>query len=322
MLGVFAPKIDRKVSVPQNHLDNDESLVSLESIKEKRLLLKRVVMITRATERMQDSLKSVLILGQPSTSIPKGMLKYYHILSNKIKRKTTDKIRWYLGKLEGLIKSNLQGIIKLTLEEHDFSSLIPPSEQDEEASVYDAVNLLNEFKRQSQTAVALKILLQQRGVYTPGTVVKASVEQIEGHIKRLEEKEEIQRSQIKKHITEMHSELSQMLNSDQYSDEMKKVFRKVIDNLETDQKAIDQGARVDDIQLSFEVVETGVEKKKDPKEEQQQVENETEEYLEEFDQNESPLKVSGKTGFFSTLFKWLNTPWSVSWEDVKKGKNE
>jgi hypothetical protein len=308
--------------VPQNHVENVDSLASIESIKEKRSLLKRVVMITRATERMQDSLKSVLILGQPSTSIPKGVLKYYHVLSNRIKRKTTDKISWYLEKLEGLIKSNLQEIINISLEEHDVSEPDQLLEQEEEAYSDEAMKLLNEFKRQSQTAVALKVLLQQRGVYTSGTVVKASVEQIEGHIKRLEEKEKIQRKQIQTHISEMHTDLSHMLKSDRYSDEMKKVFRKVIGNLESDKKAIEQGVKIEEIQLSIEVVETGAAKKKNPKEVQQQVVNETEEYLEEFDQNESESEPASKRGFLQTLFRWLNTPWSVSWEDVRKGKDE
>ncbi len=304
----------------QTPTDNVDSLASIELLKEKRQLLKRVVMITRATERMQDSLKSVLILGQPSTSIPKGMLKYFHILSNKIKQKPTEKIHWYLNKLESLIKSNLQGIINLTMQEHDVSESSLASDQAEYGYSDEAINLLNEFKRQSQTAVALKVLLQQRGVYTPGAGVKESVQQIEGHIHRLEKKEEIQRRQLNAHITEMHNDLSHMLKSDQYSDEMKKVFRKVMAGLEDDQKTIERGDRIDELQLSFEVVETGVEKKKDPVEAQQQVVTETEEYLEEFDQGEPSVNESGKRGFFRTLFKWLNTPWSISWDDVKKGK--
>lgn len=305
-----------------NSTENSDSLAAVELIKEKRLLLKRVVMITRATERMQDSLKSVLILGQPSTSIPKGMLKYYHILSNKIKQKPAEKIRWYLNKLEELIKSNLQGIINITLQEHGAPDLGQASEQADEDYFDEAMTLLSEFKRQSQTAVALKVLLQQRGIYTSGTVVKFSVQQIEGHIKRLEKNEEIQRNKLQSHITEMHADLSVMLDSDQYSDDMKKVFRKVIADLENDKQAIERGYRVDDLQLSFEMVETGVERKKDPVEVQQKVVDETEEYLEEIDQSGSADKETDKRGFFHTLFKWLNTPWKVSWDDVKKGGDQ
>lgn len=300
----------------QNSAENSDSLAAVELIKEKRLLLKRVVMITRATERMQDSLKSVLILGKPSTSISKGMLKYYHVLSGKIKQKPTEKISWYLDKLEQLIKSNLQGIIDITLLEYDDPG------QDEGGYSDEAITLLSEFKRQSQTAVALKILLQQRGVYTSGTVVKASVQQIEGHIKRLEEREEAQRKKLQSHITEMHADLNFMLASDQYSDDMKKVFRKVIADLENDRQAIERGDRVDELELSFEMVETGVESKKDPVEVQQKVVNETEEYLEEIDQGDSVDHKSDQRGFFRTLFRWLNTPWKVSWKDVKKGNDQ
>jgi hypothetical protein len=277
-------------------------------------------MITRATERMQDSLKSVLILGQPSTSIPEGMLKYYHILSNKVKQKPTEKVRWYLNKLEELIKSNLQGIIKLTLQEQDAPDTGQSSEQEADDYSDEAMTLLSEFKRQSQTAVALKILLQQRGIYTSGTVIKASVQQIEGHIKRLEKREEIQRKKLQAHIAEMHVDLNVMLKSDKYSDDMKRVFRKVIVDLESDKQAIERGGRINDLQLSFEMVETGVERNNSPEEVQQKVVDETEEYLEEIDQNGTTDKESDKRGFFRTLLKWLNTPWKVSWSDVRKGR--
>lgn len=305
--------------MPEVSKDNIGSLFSVELIKEKRQLLKRVVLITRSTERMQDSLKSVLILGKPSTDIPKGMLKYYHILSNKIKQKSSRKISWYLNKLEELIKSNLQGIVEITMEEHEVS-LSGLSGQAEEGYSDEAMRLLSEFKRQSQTAVALKILLQQRGVYTPGTAVKESVQQIEGHIKRLERREEKQRKQLHTHITQMHADLSGMFKSDQYSDEMKKVFRKVMTDLESDLRAIEHGEKIDKLQLSFEVVETGVERKKDPVQVQQQVATETEEYLEEFDQDAPANALPTKVGFFRTLLRWLNTPWSVSWREIKKRK--
>jgi hypothetical protein len=271
--------------VPEVSTDNIGSLSSIELIKEKRQLLKRVVLITRATERMQDSLNSVLILGKPSTNIPEGVLKYYHILSNKIKQKPTEKISWYLETLEELIKTNLQGIVELSLEEHEVSPSAP-SDQVEEGYSDEAMRLLNEFKRQTQTAVVLKILLQQRGVYTSGAAIKESVQQIEGHIERLERREEKQRKQLRTQISEMHADLSSMLKSDQYSDDMKKVFRKVMADLENDLKAVEKGERIDKLQLSFEVVETGMDKKEAEATVQQQVTAETEEYLEEFDQKE------------------------------------
>ncbi len=308
--------------VPKKPKQNVDSLAPIESIKEKRLLLKRVVMITRATERMQDSLQSVLILGQPSTSIPKGMLKYYHVLSNKIKQKPTEKIRWYLTKLEELIQANLQEIINIATLDHDVSDTDQNSVQADKEYSDDAMDLLHEFKRQSQTAVALKILLQQRGIYTSGDTVKAPVQQIKEQIKHLEIREEVQRKKLQAHISEMHSDLSAMLNSDQYSNDMKKILRNVLANLENDQKAINDGTRIDQIELSFEMVETGEEQKKtDPVEVQQQIVSETEGYLEEFDRSESAVTVSDKGGFFRILFKWLNTPWSVSWDDIKQRIN-
>jgi hypothetical protein len=93
-------------------------------------------------------------------------------------------------------------------------------------------------------------------------------------------------------------------------------------DLESDLKAIERGERIDELPLSFEVVETGVERKKDPVQVQRQVANETEEYLEEFDQNAPTDAPPTKIGFFRTLLRWLNTPWSVSWREIKKRKSK
>ncbi len=294
---------------PRKHKKNADSLASIESIKEKRLLLKRVVMITRATERMQDSLRSVLVLGQPSTGIPDGVLKYYHVLSNKIKAKPTEKISWYLSKLEGLIQTGLHEIISIATHDHA-----------DDGYSDESMNLLAEFRRQSQTAVALKILLQQRGVYTSGTEVKIPVQQIKEYIRKLEKKEQLQRIKLQAHIAEMHADLSMMLNSDQYSDDMKAIFRSVMANLENDQKAINEGARIDQWQFSFEVIETGEDKRSNPVAVQQQVVTETEECLEDIEQRENVVPEADKKGFFRILLKWLNTPWNVSWSDIRRNR--
>ncbi len=301
--------------------NNTDSFASIAIIKEKKLLLKRMVMITRAIERMQDSLKSVLILGQPSTKIPKGMLKYFHILSDKIKKKPTKIIRSYLVKLEDLIKVDLQKIINISMLDPDVLEDEQAVGQVAGAYTDEAMDLLNEFKRQAQTAVSLKILLQQRGVYTPGSVVKVPVHLIKGQLKYLAKKEEIQRNKMKEHISDMHTDLKSMLDSDQYSDEMKSVFCEVISGLEDDQKAISDGARIDQLPMSFEVVESG-EEPRDIISIPNMVVSEAEEYLVGIDQTESTEKAIEEMGFFRTLFKWLNTPWNVSWHDAKKGKSK
>lgn len=300
--------------------DNADSSAAINAIRKKQQLLKRVVIITLAIERMQDSLKSVLILGQPSTSIPEGMLKYFQILSDKIKRKPTDQIHRYLNRLEVIIKTDLQAIINITMLDHDtYSSEQTPNEIEKPFSD-KAMHLLREFNRQAQTAVSLKVLLLQRGVHTPGTVIKVPVHLIKGQLKHLAKKEDIQRNKIKAHITDMHNDLKDMLGSSEHTDKMKDVFRNVMVGLENDQHAISQGIRIDQLPFHFEVVETSSNRQQITQTSKKRDEINSGDLSEEVAEPQNASAYPGKEGFFRILFKWLNTPWSVTWDAVKKQK--
>jgi hypothetical protein len=315
-----------------DHVDEnaDSTASSISVIREKQRLLKRVIIITRAIERMQDSLNSVLILGQPSTDIPDGMLKYFYLLSNKIKQKPTDKIRRYLNQLEQIIKAGLQAIVDISRIEHDIDSAEQASNVAEKPYSDKAMHLLREFNRQAQTAVSLKVLLQQRGVHTPGTVVKIPLHLIKGQLKCLAQTEEIQRNKIKVHISDMQNDLKIMLESSEYTDEMKDMFRNVMVGLENDMRAISQGARIDQLPFSFEMIETGDDKQHlmQPSNKLDEVESvDLPEEMDQPDDVDQPEEIgrsedmhaySRKRGFFRTLFKWLNTPWSVTWDAVKR----
>lgn len=319
----------------EHHLDEKtDSAVPMNIIREKQRLLKRVIIITRAIERMQDSLNSVLILGRPSTDIPDGMLKYFHLLSDKIKQKSTDKICRYLSQLELTIKLNLQEIINISMLENDIAPVGKESNGEEKPYSDEAMHLLREFNRQAQTAVSLKILLQQRGVNTHGTVVKIPIQLIKRQLQQLAKKEEIQRNKIRAHISDMQNDLKSMLNNSEYTDEMKEVFRDVMAGLERDMSAISQGVRIDQLPFSFEVIETGDEKQHRmqsavKQDEVSRIDHPEEKYRgdavdppEYVGKPEDELVHSRKRGFFRTLVKWLNTPWSVTWETIIKGGNK
>lgn len=305
-------------------INKNNSTVEITVLREKQRFLKRVIIITRAVERMQESLNSVLILGKSSKDIPDGMLKYFHLLSDKIKQKPTDKIRNYLKQLELTIKSNLQEIINISMQDHDIGPVGQISTGMDKPYSDEAMYLLREFNRQAQTAVSLKILLQQRGVETPGTVVNVPIHLIKVQIKRLAKKEAIQRSKITAHILDMQNDIRIMLDSGDYSDDMKSVFRDVLAGLENDQRAMYQGVRVDQLPFSFEVIETGDEKQHVMQPSNTHEEMKSIDLPEEIDQPEKENECEDvsayprKYGFFITLFKWLNTPWSVTWKAIKR----
>ena len=143
-----------------------DELVSLEH---KMDTLEGLMRIAQSMERLQDSLQSVLLLGKSASRIPKSILKTFESLSEKTLTQPTKSLQATLANLDKIIKLKLNTIMSLTSSE---------SNQDPKSNVFQVATigevdaedrihkLVYEFKRTAQTAVALRVLLKERGVFT------------------------------------------------------------------------------------------------------------------------------------------------------------
>lgn len=270
----------------------------------KRKVLEQIVEITQAIEQMQDSLNAVLILGEPSSNLPPEAAKLFENLSGSVQNLPTNQIKEYLQRLERVVNSQLEGILKYSGFDFDSDEAIEILTMSGDSSDTQAspLDMLKDFKRTAQTAVSLRVLLKKRGVSTDGAVISVSKEEIEKQYKVLEEKEQQQRVKAKNKVEEMKDDISAMIDNPSYPDAMKEVLQGVLSNLDNDLAHIEKGGGLDKLSFVMETHEFG---------EAVQQEDDVEEIV-----LETPDEAK-RRGIANKANEWLNSPWSVSWKDIK-----
>ena len=274
------------------------------AIEEKRRVLEQIVEIAKAIENMQDSLDSVLILGVASKDLPEGALDLYSSLSDNLRNLPVNKIKEYLVNLERLIKNQLDRILQFSGVDFSSDEAVETLYLTSDESEQSPLQLLEDFRRTAQTAVSLRVLLRKRGVATPGSPLPVQKQVIHQQLAQLDVQEKQQRGKIKHKIVEMKDDISHMINNPAYPEGMKKILWEVQANLTKDLQSLERGAPLSTLSFVTDADElTGLE------EEQPEVEEITLTAL-----PDEPEKM----GFSAAASRWLNSPWDVSWEEIKK----
>ena len=324
----MSPKINSEILFPFEFID---------IMNEKRALLKQIVKITRAIEKMRESLEAVVVLGQPSSNLSKAMLTFHRALSIKTERQPTDSIKRYLIRLEEITRESLSEILRLAHVGFDMSEWEKqPAEQTQLSEHVREV--IREFQRRAMTAVSLKVLLHRRGVYTPGATIPVPIDRIQKQVFELQVKEQSQRNLLKRQITEIRADIQRILANNEYSDEMVSLLRNVFDGLEQDLRVINAGGRLGNLHFSFERIEAGEEVRLEPVAKPTPVTTPSDIGKPVATGDSMQRKVSpslshpvlslvdtetrivhaakGRMGFFRRLWLWLNTPWWISWKKL------
>ncbi len=273
-------------------------------LEHKRHILEQIVDITRAIESMQESLNAVLVMGVASKDLPEEALKLYSSLSGSMRNLSINKIKEYHANLELIVKKQLNRILNysgIDFSEDDQVEFITLSS---ESDSQNPVELLNAFKRTAQTAVSLRVLLRKRGVQTPGSALPASAEDLKQHLNHLNQQEQVQRGRIKSKIVEMKDDITSMIDNPTYPEAMRVMLRDVAANLDKDLQLLERGVAIE--RLSF-VAEA----------EEIMVADSESMIVEEILVEDVVAEPPSKPNFSQTAARWLNSPWDVSWDDLK-----
>ena len=167
----------------------------LKALEHKKCALEKVMKIARAVEQLRYGLESVVLLGKPTASISHQALHIFEALSEKIRVQPTQKIQESVEKLNGVIANNLNTIMELARPENE-AVLHEQVASDDELAAY-IEKLIQDYRKSAQTAVALRVVLRERGV--PTTPIKWSVNtvNIRTQITELNNQEHHYRNKIK-----------------------------------------------------------------------------------------------------------------------------
>jgi len=135
----------------------------------------------------------------------------------------------------------------------------------------------------------------------------------------LDKRESECRTKVKTDISELIGSMDVMLARDDVSDEVLEMMQVVKSDLQINLDHINSGKNINELPVAMESVEMGEslskEKKRAIKKPQKQKKPETEE-APVAKPVENKVK-SKKPGFFYILLKWVTTPPSIGWNDIK-----
>lgn len=300
----------------------------LERIRLKRRTLQRVFQITEAIERLYSGLESVLIMGTPAIRLPAQALAAFNDLTDKTRIMTQARLVQALEAVDREVRKSLSRILELVDE---IGKRVDGLAGGEAEPLEDQVTtFIQQFRRKAQTAVALRVLLEKRGVGQIPQFPAIPKHDLNKRLKQLLAREQICGTRIKEGVSEFRKDAALILANDEVPEPIKAKVREVVAELEDELLNLQEGVKADGRSLQLETVilhsERPVDKVETPQprprpQPQPQSRPRPQPEPRPQPQPEQPRTTriaATENGFWTRLQLWLATSWAVSWRDLKK----
>ncbi len=317
----------------------------LKKLTDKRLALESLIKITVSIQAQQQSLIELSAIARPSQEFPPKLIAHVKQLGSRIGDLPVPELIQRLDAIEQVISTGLKKL--LILAKIDVKDL--RSKKLANLSIDDFVDAIDDFKRRTQTALALRFILKDRGVAIAPFDLAVPQEAITAHIEALKVKEKGCTKQIRKEITDVIKDTDLLLASDSFTEPMKSDLLQVRKAMQVNIEHLDSGGTIAEIPNIFEtvVLESQVYDvnpiNKPEEEDSNQKASKDKTRNEEL---ESDLKAQAKSDvkaklnaakkkissnkpketkpmtFWQRFGLWLSSPWSVSWKSIDKDSNK
>ena len=285
-----------------------DELVSLEH---KLDTLEGVMKIAQSIERLQEGLQSVLLLGKSSSQISKSAIQTFQNLSEQTKILPTLKLQSSLVNLDKIVQLRLAKIMSLTndgnTQENTLQIIQLAGVHNDHDEAY--INqLLNDFRRSAQTAVALRILLKERGTFTKPIDLTINKDSITQQLQDLKQQEKSYREKVVKGICDLQEDAILIFKNTNLPLESRKIAKTMYDFLQKDLVHIKAGKKIEDMPMAIEILD-----------EQHSAEIILEDEISKpVGTKQEPKNPVPPPQFRKKLWRWLTTPTDVTWKDVNK----
>ena len=314
--------------------DNDP----IQHITDQRQALESLIRIAQSVHNQQSALSELTLAAKPSQDFPPKVLKYFAAIEQSMGDIPLPDILKKLETIEAVTEQDLSKIIHLaTLDFNKLRSDQILSPQIENIDIDYFVNAIADFKRRTQTALAMRVMLSKRGVAIQPFNIPISQEKLGREIEALKEKEAQCVGQIKQEINQIITSTNAVLKQQSLSEEMEKSLTDILLNMKANLKHLDAGGLITEIPSTFEIVTLESAPENDintPKEtapcdgaeaEQDKVEKDL--AVQDEQQKESSKEpISNPTtaapqkreqrSYWWLLKRWMLSPWKTSWRSL------
>ena len=276
-------------------------------LKQRRKSLDHIIKFTLGINRLQQSLESVLLLKKPTKDIPRDLLKMLGNISDNVANLPSNELMKRLNRIEESIKNDMDKIMGITKQPETIDATNPDQPEDISENLQ---SLINDFRRRINTAVVLKLHMRTRGIKVTETTIPITAEELVSQVSKLVVEEKKCRTKTKDELQAMNNEMEIILNNENCPEAMTKYAIELQQQINKNIDHINKGKDIEKMPFVVEIIQMGQNDK--------ETNNPT-----KVEENILPLDDSTndatgkKLGFFSKINKWMSTPWSVKWKDIK-----
>lgn len=293
----------------------------LDQISRKRLALEQLLLLAHQLSRMQGGMGMLQQMLKPSQA-PSRKATALEQLCDALAPRSTEELRRQLAALDELIARELSSVVVLSrLTRAEFIQRYCESKGAADAAVL-LEKQLEEFRRNSQTNVAVRYVLHGRGIQLKAAELPISQEAVAQRLAALRTEEQQCREQLTQQARELLVDIEAAIaNPDCSAAELARQMAGKL-RIEGTLKMLEQGRSLEDLprELSGDdapflaaMARPAVETDNAARPAQPVAPKATA-------KQPTPLQPEKPLGFWKKFKLWLNTPWETRWQDIDKDK--
>ena len=301
----------------QGGISKKSATTELELIKQKRAALQKLVLLTSTLNRLHQGLQSVILMGRSASEIPEKIITKFKTLSDGLKNKPTDTLKNTLSTTDLKIQRDIKHVLEISQKSDALleKQLGVTGNKLVDVLKEDYHEYVNDFKKKSQTSITLRIALKTRNAIINKFHLPVPESFIQQQVVSLNNKEKKCRKIVRNDMTSLQNDVDSLINRDDCSDEIKDMLNEIKSDLKVNSDHFDSGKSLDEMPIVYETIElSGI--PMDVEEISQQAEPSQAQTPPIIEENTIEVDEE-KSGFFTRLWLWLNSPWAKSWKDTK-----
>jgi len=303
---------------------------TIQQITDQRQALESLIRIAQSVHNQQSALSELALAARPSQDFPAKVLSYFAAVEKRLGDIPVPDILKKIETIEAVTEQDLSKIIYLaTLDVNQLRAEQIQSPQLENIDVAYFADAIGDFKRRTQTALAMRVLLNKRGVSIQPFKIPISQEKLSQEIQALKEKEVRCVTQIKQEINQIITNTEELLSQQSLSEAIKKSLLEVILGMKVNLNHLDAGGLVTEIPNTFEIVTlesapiNDINEAKEAESNMSAVADQDEEEKESANKPISNATAQApnkrKPRSYWWIFKrWILSPWKTTWRSLVK----
>jgi len=310
----------------------------LNAHRKKRYALEQLFLFARQLVVAGESMGAIQCAARPSQTLGAQQTQQLESRIANYDAINTERLKQELRDTDQLLSSELGDILKIAeISEQDFNAHFKTDSADTVNATLKRLYLrLQTFKARAQNNLAIRSVLHQRGMPVAAIKLPVSQELLADQVKGLRQKEKYYRGKIQAAVQSILTDTNAILQAGHYPSAINDKMAETQQQLQQTLDHLDKGGRLDQLPFTIEldlsdsdyalhtlaqpdqIQQQEQEQEQEPAELTANANNDTPPPASDTAIEEQNIATDGKPGFFYLLRRWLSTPSSVTWQDIKR----